>query len=350
MAGVKKRQYHFLGKQVSKDYSKVKNVLVADREVMHFAEEVRREKELELLGGIRGIKVQTALDDFSLVEYLEAYQDKTKNGQVKSLLYNINKFSKEEDVFISEVTPEWLEDFKNFLISRISVNGAISYLISFKSRLNDLIKEGKIKQSPFKYFTIPVQQETEITTLDESQVRQLVSTPFPSHPQVRLAFLFSCFTGLRISDVRALRWHEVQERISSNGTTYLQTTIKPIKTEKTTDKILSVPLSVPAMKVLEEIKGLSKNEPKPNDRVFDNLPSERYAQDMLKLWVARAGLKINVHFHVGRHTFATLCLTNGIHLYTVSKLLGHGSVRTTEIYAKIVDEKKRMEIKKLPKL
>jgi integrase len=122
--------------------------------------------------------------------------------------------------------------------------------------------------------------------------------------------------------------------------------ICPIKTQKSSGKILKIPLTEPAIEILEEAhqdKGLS-------DLVFDRLPSARNLNNLLKLWAARAKVKKNVYFHAGRHTFATLSLTYGMDIYSVSKLLGHTDIRNTEIYAKIVDEKKQKEIQKLPVL
>ena len=114
---------------------------------------------------------------------------------------------------------------------------------------------------------------------------------------------------------------------------------------KKTKHSVSVPLSENALSFLPERGGA-----KDNDRVFSKLPDQPGNADArLKTLIRHAGIDKKVSFHVGRHTFATLTLTYGADLYTVSKLLGHSNIRTTQIYAKIVDENKRKAVNLVPK-
>ena len=84
-----------------------------------------------------------------------------------------------------------------------------------------------------------------------------------------------------------------------------------------------------------------------NTNIF-NIRSETHLSKVLKLWCKDAGINKRVTFHTSRHTFATLALTQGTDLYTVSKLLGHKTIQATQIYAKIVDEKKKAAMESLP--
>jgi len=84
-----------------------------------------------------------------------------------------------------------------------------------------------------------------------------------------------------------------------------------------------------------------------NTTVF-NVPSHSQLCKVLKQWCKDAGIDKRVSFHTARHTFATLALTQGVDLYTVSKLLGHKTIQATQIYAKIVDEKKKAAMEALP--
>ena len=348
--GNKKRQYEFLKLQVGRDYSKQKNILAADKDVMLLAESIRGRKELELSANIRGLSNRKVTTDKDLESYLEEHHYRTGNMTTQSILFHARNYLAGSKVLLSEIDKDWLEGFKTYLLAEVSNNGARNYLKKFKARLNDAVRDGLITKNPFELVQLPAQQEKEKVFLKPAEVDMLVATPFPSHPDLRLGFLFSCFTGLRVSDVRNLKWGDMTTTTEADGSLTTMMKIKPIKTQKEFEKTLVVPLTSSGVKVLEHVRATRNTEPKSNDHVFDNMPSERLTRSLLKLWVARSGIKKNVHFHSGRHTFATLCIHYGIDIYTTSKLLGHSSIKQTEIYAKLMDGKKQREITKLPEL
>ena len=121
---------------------------------------------------------------------------------------------------------------------------------------------------------------------------------------VKRAYLFSCFTGLRISDVRNLKWGDIYHEKGQ------------------------------ALKWMPE-----KGENTSDDYVFGNLVNYGNVNENLKKWAEAAGIRKHISYHTSRHSFATMMLTLGADLYTTSKLLGHSNVKTTQIYAKIVDSK-----------
>jgi integrase len=341
------RQYEFLKLQVSKDYSKIKNILSEDRENMDLATEIHRKRELEIIGELNGVKARLGYKGhLPVITYLESILQKTGNQRIKTLLYHLKHYMDNEKLTFGELDTTWLCEFKDYLVTNVSQNATVNYLKMFRARVKDAFRQDVITKNPFDKFEMPRELESERTTLDATEVEKLIATPFPSHPHLRLGFLFSCFTGLRVSDIYALRWQDVLKEKDAEGTPVYYLNIRPIKTQKSSGKIVKLPLTRAAVEVLEEMetgRGL-------DDKVFDKLPTDRNARNLLKLWVARAGIKKNVYFHAARHTFATLSLTYGMDIYSVSKLLGHTDIRNTEIYAKIVDEKKRQEIQKLPVL
>jgi len=146
---------------------------------------------------------------------------------------------------------------------------------------------------------------------------------------VKRAFLFSCFTGLRLSDIEALTWDRIRD--SGKGMQVESTQIK-------TGKAVYVPLSSNALAQLPE---------RGRGRVF-NLPVRYTMGEILANWVKRAGITKHITYHCSRHTYATLLLTYGANLYTVSSLLGHTDISTTQIYARIVDENKRKTVDLIP--
>lgn len=142
---------------------------------------------------------------------------------------------------------------------------------------------------------------------------------------VKAAYLFSCFCGLRISDITALKWENVyQDGAQTRLEVVMQKTKAPIY----------LPLSPEALRWMPE-----RGNKSPQDNVFD-LPSAAAVNVLIKPWAKAAGINKHFTFHTARHTFATMMLTLGADLYTTSKLLGHTDVRMTQVYAKIVNRKK----------
>lgn len=175
--------------------------------------------------------------------------------------------------------------------------------------------------------------ETDKRFLTPEEVQKLETTPM-RNGLIKRAFLFSCYCGLRISDVRQIRWCNIFE---NNGRWYMTITMKKTKSE------LSVPLTENCLRWLPE-RGETEA------RIFDGLPTEPSMRRSLMRWAKRAGIGDDIHFHVSRHTFGTLLMTAGVDLYTASKLMGHADVRATQVYAKIVDQKKQEAVSLLDNL
>ena len=143
---------------------------------------------------------------------------------------------------------------------------------------------------------------------------------------MKQAYLFACSCGLRLGDLLAITWKD----ISHDG----ERTILATKIHKTKRPRFR-PLGKQALRWKPERKEDSKDD----DLIFHDLKANTL-NEVLNEWAASAGINKNVTFHTSRHTFATTMLTLGADLYTVSKLLGHTSVRHTQIYARIVNKKK----------
>ena len=155
-------------------------------------------------------------------------------------------------------------------------------------------------------------------TIDE--VKALIATPCENET-VKRAYLFSCFCGLRLGDVISLKW----ESITNDGGRW-KIGIVASKNQR----VLHIPLSAQAMKWMPDRTG---------EFVFPTLTRQAVLRH-LKNWAKAAGITKTVTFHTSRHTFATMLLTLGTDIYTVSKMLGHSSVKPTQIYARIIDEAK----------
>nr|WP_262887301.1 site-specific integrase [Flavobacterium solisilvae] len=169
-------------------------------------------------------------------------------------------------------------------------------------------------------------------TLDELQ--KLVKTDC-DYPIMKDAFIFSSLTGLRFSDIKSLKWKNITYD-SQNG--YI------IKfTQQKTKGVENLPISEQAIRIIGERKH-------DDDFVFSSLIYSAYHNKILHKWIEKAGIDKHITFHCARHSFATLQLTMNIDIYTVSKLLGHRHLKTTEIYAKVIDKKKINAVANMPDL
>lgn len=198
----------------------------------------------------------------------------------------------------------------------------------FRYAMAEAQREGLINANPCDQLTaadkIKVPESTRaFLTIEE--LKKLEATPTASEG-TRTAYLFMCYCGLRISDVLRLRWADIDQQ----GEPW---TIA-IRQQKT-QAPLYLPLSDKARELLPQ-----QGEANASDLVFAGLPTEPAMNRTLKKWAQRAGIEKTITLHTARHTYATTLLTKGADLYTVSKLLGHSEVATTQIYAKIVDSKK----------
>jgi integrase len=177
-----------------------------------------------------------------------------------------------------------------------------------------------------------INPERQHLCLDE--IKLLAKTPC-KREVLKKAFLFSCLTGMRWSDIYKLTWSEVHKYGDHYRITFVQKKTKGLEYLDINDQ---------AKKIIGE-KDIAD---KPNDKVFKGLKYSGYTNFELQKWCWSAGVNKQITFHCGRHTFAVLQLTLGTEIYTLSRLLGHSELRTTEIYAKIVDEKKRDAVNRIP--
>ncbi len=241
------------------------------------------------------------------------------------------------DVRLSDIDRQFCLDmidwFRNTYRHRltgnpVSARTADTYCQTFRTMLNEAVREGLIDKNPWNRLETTEkikkpESKREYLTIDE--IRSMIAADCPN-ALVKRAYLFSCFTGLRISDVRNLKWGDVYHE---NGQTFVSVVMR-----KTT-KPLYIPLSKQALKWMPK-----KESDNYSEYVFGNLVNYGNVNENLKKWAEAAGIKKHISYHTSRHSFATMMLTLGADLYTVSKLLGHSSVKHTQIYARIIDRKK----------
>lgn len=332
--GEGKRNYEFLKIYLDKDYSSTSTrVSEADKEKMKLIKAIRNKREDELSFSDAGYK-QPGKTNYNLTYYFDECLAKKFNSKLECLTIHLHKYFKKQNVVFNDVDEALLNSFQNYLLTQVSRNTTSAYMGVFRQYFNKLAIKGTIQTSPFGNFRIIEEEDSERTTLTIEEVRLLANyVPKRGNSQIRQAFLFSCFTGLRYSDVKKLNYEEIAND---------QITFRPAKTTK---KIVKVPLVEDAKTIIDKLIKHPTNK-----KVFWDLPSSQVVNVYLKFWALEAGLKQNLHFHASRHTFATIGLTFGMDLYTMKELLGHSKIEMTQVYAKIVDQKKKLEMSKFPSL
>lgn len=250
----------------------------------------------------------------------------------KRVLELLKIFSNGEEITFSQINGELIERFRYFLLSApcgggkkgtISINTASTYFSIFLASLKQAFIDG--------YFTVDIAaktkgikgQERRREHLTEEELNTLAVTECDM-PILKRASLFSALTGLRLSDIQKLKWSEVQQIDGKYRLNFTQQKTKGVE----------------YMPISEQAYQLCGERLDPDRLVFEDLPDSAWISTPLKRWLLKAGITRKITFHCFRHTFATLQLANGTDIYTVSKMLGHTNVQTTQIYAKVVDEKK----------
>jgi integrase len=328
------REYEYL--QMYLVHPKTKEDRKANKETIALAEAVRGQRQMDIQKGLYGFKSQTVngkQDFIAFYEKLlaERYESKNNYDNWFGALKYLKEYSKNKIQF-KDLTPEFVDGFKQYLLSvkvikrgtKLAQNSAVSYFNKFRAAINKAFELDMIEKNPVKMVKAIKQAESkrEYLTLEELKKLKEVECRYPI---LKKAFLFSALTGLRWSDINKLVWKEVQHSESSGWSLVFR--------QQKTDGQEYLPINLQAIEFLPE-RG------NPDDRVFQGLKYSAEMNIALARWVLLAGITKKISFHCARHTNATLLITSGVDIYTVSKMLGHRDLKTTQIYAKIIDQKK----------
>ncbi|MEO7049457.1 MAG: site-specific integrase [Ferruginibacter sp.] len=236
------------------------------------------------------------------------------------------------DVDIDKLNFEFIAEYAFWLksVRKCGHNTTMKYLANFKKIVIRCLKNGWLQKDPFIGFNM-AKKEVERTALTEYELKLLEAKRFPIQrlELVKNIFLFSCYTGLAYADVQKLNRSEIV--IGIDGEKWVFT-----KRQKT-DSPSRIPLLPVALSILQ----LYEDDPqcKLGDKVLPVLSNQKM-NSYLKEIADSCGIDKNLTYHIARHTFATtVTLSNGVPIETVSKMLGHRNIKTTQHYAKILDRK-----------
>lgn len=315
---------------------------LANEEILNTAKmiQVRRQNELfkdhiytEFEKGLLQIK---ETGEMSFMAYFQKQADKKVGTNYDIWEYAMGYFKEfinTDDITFSEITVALIEDFRDYMLQvkskrmperKLANNSAQSYFNKLKATLKQAFKEGLLQQDINAQVDYIKELEAQRNFLYLEEAQRLFNTECPREV-VKAAALFSILTGLRYSDIEKLEWSEIE--YSEYDGPFIR-----FRQQKT-DGQQTLPISDHALELLGDRKN-------PCCKVFDGL-KKWDADRFVPIWVAAAGITKHITFHCFRHTYATLQLNSGTDIYTVSKLLGHKSVKTTQIYTKVIDKTKR---------
>ncbi len=314
--------------------------VIQNKETMKQAQAVKAKRTLEIQGGAYSLSVRPKRTGILLTDYikkLEAeYKEKGSESQAQTLSKIrrwIEKYGK--PVPLGRVDKEYLLGLLRHLRKNLSDSTTHTYFSNLGTVLNKAYREDLIlvnpmtKIDPSEKVSKP-ESMREVLTLDE--VRALALAPCMNE-NVKQAFMFACFTGLRLGDLERLEWTMIVPTEKGG--------LQVRERQQKTGAAVYVPLSANALEWLPKEKRAGK---------IWTLPPRNEIGIYVKAWVSAAGITKKITFHCSRHTYATLLLSYGADIYTVSSLLGHKDVSTTQIYAKIIDDKKRKAVDSIPEL
>lgn len=314
----------------------------SNKDTLQLAESIKAKRELEIKNGLYGFanafKQNTNFIDYFTEQMEKRKQSKGNYGNWDSSLKHLIKFAGTKISF-REIDQNFCENFRDYLKNTakkssgqpLSSSSVSSYFLKFRACLKEAVRKKIILSNPAIDVSNPkvIENIRDYLTIDELKAIVKVKCRYDV---LKRAFIFSCLTGLRWSDINNLKWSELKNTNDGWRITFHQQKTKGLQ----------------YLDISEQARGYLGEAGSPNDRVFTGLKYSSYMNVELSKWIMRAGITKDITFHCARHTFAVMQLTLGTEIFTLSKLLGHSELKTTQIYAKIIDEKKREAVNKMP--
>ena len=320
-----------------------------NRETYELARKIRFEREQEFKENMLGYRLRKERA-INFLDYFQAYNDRYTKKDVrmmKGVLVRFIDFLKIEYPQYStylkpeQITKDMVSLFVEYLQSRSKGEGALDYYSKFKKVINYAVDNDIIAKNPCKGVVCKCDKQVlrkDVLSLDEMQA--LISTHYDNeNPEIRRAFIFCLYTGIRFCDVQDLKYSNVDY---SNK-------ILSFEQNKTKGHSANSGVVIPLNDDLLQLIGKPGTEQYEQETIF-RLPSATMCLKALRRWTKRAGITKHITWHCARHSFAVNILNNGANIKTVASLLGHSGLKHTEKYTRAVDSLKEAAINSLPKL
>lgn len=322
-----------------------------NKEILELAKKIRFERGQDLLESVEGYRLKKDRD-INFLDYFQSYIDKYTKKDYRMIVIALKRFrdflhdTPEYNKFEKRIKPEQItkdivEAYTEYLQSRSVGEGAKSIYARFKKVIKYAVEHDVISKNPCNGIVIKVDEQIlKKEVLSPEEIQRLIATHYDNeNPNIRRAFIFCLYCGLRYCDVKDLKFANVDysnkllkfEQNKTKGHSANSGVIIPLN-----DGILSL--------IGEPIS------PNNRDEAIFPLPSYEMCLKALKRWVKRAGINKHISWHCARHSFAVNILNNGANIKTVASLLGHSGLKHTEKYTRAIDSLKQEAINSLPKL
>ena len=304
-----------------------------NKELRRRCEELRAQKEFQLLSQRHDFPEQSNYqardEDFiSLINHeVEISLRRDKRG-FSTLAYKLQSFIKKAHLPCTEITPAFIERFKTYLESHLNGQTPYDYFKKFKFVLSKAVKRGHFKINPAADIKVRKGKCKVKDTLTIEEAKAMLKGHC-HNGEVKRAFLFCLYTGLRYCDVNMLQWKHIKGEMLE------------IIQSKTNERV-SVPLQ-PEVLMLLGTKGHLE------ETIF-KLPSHTGCLKNLRSWARNSGIEKHITWHCARHSFATLLIANDVDVLLTSKLLGHTSLTHTLRYVRVIEDQKIKAINKIPSI
>lgn len=318
-----------------------------NKEILELAKEIRIEREQSFKADKTGKRLKTNIKKINFLDFFQTYIDNYTKKDIRMVQGALNRFKEyltlEHTVFACTIKPEQLTKdmiagYVEYLESKSKGEGARGYFQRFKKVVKYAIEKDVLIKNPCTGIVCKVDEQVlrkDVLSIEELQT--LISTTYTGqNPEIRRAFIFCLYTGVRFCDVVELKYSNVDY---SNKTL----SFEQAKTKRhSINSGVVIPLNDSLLRLIGE-------KPSQDGAIFV-LPSHTMCLKALRRWTARAGIDKHITWHCARHSFAVNILNNGANIKTVSSLLGHSGLKHTEKYTRAVDRLKEDAINSLPEI
>jgi len=307
-----------------------------EKKAYKYAEKLKNEIDNNLLGLIPDDRNAKDFFDYC-TEYMKRYPNKDLrkvSGAVKHLRKAMQSRFKMDSLIMGQFGEKHAEGFKKYLLrdSQLSGETPLAYFKKIKAIAKEAAQDRYIEKNPFANVDsrgLSKQRDLKKMVLTPEELQLLFNTKCGSD-FVERAFIFACYTGLGMAELRVLEWSQIKKGYVNY-------------TRSKTNVSVKVPYHPAAQRMLFGI-------PQTDSKVFGSfdIPSDTAINKVLNTWVKRAGIDKHITFYCARHTFATLALRQGTNLLAVAKLLGHKSLSFVQVYAQILEDEKQNVVLGIP--